>query len=77
MISYPHIHFFLITNVIIPTWPTLTQLKDDPNIVIAKSDATANDYPPQFQVQGSVVIYVWVCCVCVCVGVCCVCVVVE
>ena len=38
----------------------LTQLKDDPNIVIAKSDTTGNDYPPQFQVQGSVVVNVWV-----------------
>ena len=30
------------------------QLQDDPNIVIAKSDATANDYPPGFEVQGLV-----------------------
>ena len=28
------------------------QLKDDPNIVIAKSDATANDYPPAYEVRG-------------------------
>ncbi len=28
------------------------KLKDDPNIVIAKSDATANDYPPQYEVRG-------------------------
>ena len=28
------------------------KLKDDPNIVIAKMDATANDYPPQYQVRG-------------------------
>ena len=28
------------------------KLKDDPNIVIAKIDATANDYPPQYQVRG-------------------------
>lgn len=28
------------------------QLKDDPNIVIAKSDATANDYPPFYEVRG-------------------------
>ena len=29
-----------------------TQLKDDPNIVIAKMDATANDYPSQYEVRG-------------------------
>ena len=28
------------------------QLKDNPNIVIAKSDATANDYPPAYEVRG-------------------------
>ncbi len=28
------------------------QLKDDPNIVIAKTDATANDFPPTFDVRG-------------------------
>ena len=34
------------------------QLQGDPNIVIAKSDATANDYPPGFEVQGLVGIYI-------------------
>ena len=33
------------------------QLKDDPNIVIAKSDATANDYPPAYEVRGWVTIF--------------------
>lgn len=28
------------------------QLKDDPNIVIAKTDATANDFPPTYEVKG-------------------------
>eukprot|EP00731_Ephydatia_muelleri_P016571 Em0009g995a len=43
-----------------PKYEELAQkLKDDPNIVIAKSDATANDYPPQFQVQGFPTIF-WV-----------------
>ncbi len=28
------------------------QLSGDSNIVIAKSDATANDYPPQYEVKG-------------------------
>lgn len=28
------------------------KFKDDPNIVIAKTDATANDYPPQYEVRG-------------------------
>ena len=28
------------------------KLKDDPNIVIAKSDGTANDYPSQYQIRG-------------------------
>ena len=28
------------------------QLKNDPNIVIAKTDATANDYPPNYEVRG-------------------------
>lgn len=28
------------------------QLKDNPSIVIAKSDATANDYPPAYEVRG-------------------------
>lgn len=35
------------------------KLKDDPNIVIAKSDATANDYPPSYEVRGYPTIY-WV-----------------
>lgn len=30
----------------------LPQLKDDPNIVIAKMDATANDYPSHYEVRG-------------------------
>ena len=30
----------------------LFQLKNDPNIVIAKTDATANDYPPAYEVRG-------------------------
>jgi len=30
------------------------KLKDDPNIVIAKIDATANDYPSMYSVRGSV-----------------------
>ncbi len=28
------------------------QLMDDPNIVIAKCDATANDLPPSYEVRG-------------------------
>lgn len=34
------------------THPPISQLKDDPNIVIAKMDATANDYPPVYEVRG-------------------------
>lgn len=33
----------------------VVQLADDPNVVIAKMDATANDVPPQYEVSG------WVC----------------
>lgn len=28
------------------------QMSGDPNIVIAKGDATANDYPPGYEVRG-------------------------
>ena len=28
------------------------QLADEPDLVIAKMDATANDVPPSFEVQG-------------------------
>lgn len=34
------------------------KLKDNPNIVIAKIDATANDYPSTYQVRGWVLIVV-------------------
>ena len=37
------------------------QLKDDPHIVIAKGDATANDFPPLFEVRGCVVASFRVC----------------
>ncbi len=37
------------------------KLKDDPNIVIAKCDATTNDYPPAFEVRGSVCVCVHTC----------------
>lgn len=34
------------------TSPLLLQLMDDPNIVIAKMDATANDVPSPYEVSG-------------------------
>lgn len=35
------------------------KLKNDPNVVIAKSDATSNDYPPGYEVRGYPTIY-WI-----------------
>ena len=35
-----------------PPPPPCVQLKDDPNIVIAKCDATANDVPGLYEVRG-------------------------
>ncbi len=48
------VHLHPMPNTAItPSFPfSGLQLKDDPNIVIAKSDATANDYPPGFDVRG-------------------------
>jgi len=41
-----------------PKWDELgSKLKNDPNIVIAKLDATANDYPSYYAVQGYPTIY--------------------
>jgi protein disulfide isomerase family A protein 3 len=41
-----------------PKWDELaTKLSNDDNIVIAKLDATANDYPPYYAVQGYPTIY--------------------
>ena len=34
------------------TSPLCVQVKDDPHLVIAKIDATANDYPSTYEVRG-------------------------
>ncbi|KAF7488811.1 Protein disulfide-isomerase A3 [Sarcoptes scabiei] len=41
-----------------PTYEELGQaMKDEPNVMIVKMDATANDVPPEFSVQGFPTIY--------------------